>query len=34
MSMLRPYSTLAVGILIGWLVVPRVASRLNLPIGV
>lgn len=33
MTMFRPFSTLAVGILIGWLVVPRVASRLNLPVG-
>lgn len=33
MSMLRPYSTLAVGVLIGWLVLPRVVSRLNIPIG-
>lgn len=33
MNMLRPFSTLAVGILIGWLVVPRIASRLNLPVG-
>ena len=34
MTLFRPYSTLAVGILLGWLVLPRVASRLNLPIGV
>lgn len=29
MKILTPYSTLAVGILIGWLVLPRVASKLN-----
>lgn len=27
---LTPLPTLAVGILIGWLVVPRVASKLNI----
>jgi len=31
MSMLRPYSTLLIGVVIGWLVVPRVADKLNLP---
>jgi len=31
MSMLRPYSTLLIGVVIGWLVVPRVAGKLNLP---
>lgn len=32
-GLLKPYSTLAVGIVIGWLVLPRVMARVNLPAG-